>query len=66
MHILKAKKTFSWAYRNVDVREHVKGEIIETDDEDLVRVATEEGWVAPHKPAPGEKLEESTEQDPQP
>lgn len=66
MHILKVKKTFSWAHRNVDVKEHVKGETIETDDEDLVRVATEEGWAAPHKPTPGDKSEDTTGQDPQP
>lgn len=44
---LKVTKTFSWAYRGCDVVEHSKGEIIETLDEDLIRVAVEEGWARP-------------------
>lgn len=43
MH-LKAKKDFSWAHRGVQVEEFKKGQIIETDDEDLIRVSQEEGW----------------------
>lgn len=44
MH-LKAKTDFSWAHRGVEVEEFKKGQIIKTDDKDLIKVATEEGWV---------------------
>lgn len=44
---LKVTKTFSWAYRGCDVVEHAEGEIIETLDDDLIRVAVEEGWARP-------------------
>lgn len=43
MH-LKAKKDFSWAHQGVRIEEFKKGQRIETDDEDLIRVSTEEGW----------------------
>lgn len=41
---LKVIKDFSWAHRHVDIREYKKDELIETDDADLIRVATEEKW----------------------
>lgn len=41
---LKAIKDFSWAHRHVDIREYKKDDLIETDDADLIRVATEEKW----------------------
>lgn len=43
---LKVKKAFKWAHRHVDVQEHNVGDVIDTEDEDLIRVATEEGWVS--------------------
>lgn len=43
MHI-KAKQAFSWAHRGVHVEEFTKGQIIETDDEDLIKVSVSEGW----------------------
>ena len=43
---LKVKKAFKWAHRHVDVQEHNVGDVIDTEDEDLIRVATEEGWAA--------------------
>lgn len=42
--VLKAKKAFSWAHRGVEIEEFAKGQIIETDDGDLIRVSLEEGW----------------------
>lgn len=42
---LKVKEAFKWAHRHVDVQEHNVGDVIDTKDEDLIRVATEEGWV---------------------
>ena len=41
---LKAKTNFSWAFRGCDVVEFKEGEDIDTDDQDLVDVATAEGW----------------------
>lgn len=43
---LKVKEAFKWAHRHVDVQEHNVGDVIDTEDEDLIRVATEEGWAA--------------------
>ena len=43
---LKVKKAFKWAHRHVDVQEFEVGDVIDTEDEDLIRVATEEGWAA--------------------
>lgn len=41
---LKAKKDFSWAHAGVRIEHYAKGALIETDDQDLIRVAREEGW----------------------
>lgn len=49
MPTLKVKKPFKWAHRHVDVKEYKPGDVIETDDKDLVRVATEEGWATAGK-----------------
>lgn len=46
---LKVKKSFKWAHRHVDVQEYNVGDVIDTEDEDLIRVATEEGWVTKGK-----------------
>lgn len=43
MH-LKAKQEFSWAHRGVQIESFAKGQIIETDDEDLIAVSVKEGW----------------------
>jgi hypothetical protein len=39
-------KGFKFAHRGVEVREYVVGETVETDDPELVRVATENGWAS--------------------
>lgn len=44
---LIAQEDFSWAHRGVEVEHFEKGAEIETDDEDLIEVATREGWAAP-------------------
>lgn len=41
---LTATQDFSWAHRGVEVEEFKKGAVIETEDEDLIKVATDEGW----------------------
>ncbi len=55
---LKVKKPFKWAHRHVDVKEYAPGDVIDTDDADLIRVATEEGWASagrgPAKPDAGD------------
>ena len=60
MH-LKAKKDFSWAHQGIRIEEFKKGQRIETDDEDLIRVSTEEGWAekakAPSKAEQKEAIE---------
>lgn len=47
----KVKKDFSWAHRGIDVVAYQAGDDLESDDEDLIKVATTEGWIA--KPARG-------------
>lgn len=42
--LLKVKKDFSWAHRGVQVEEFAKGQLIDTNDEDLINVSTSEGW----------------------
>ena len=41
---LIAKKNFDWAHGGSDVHHYEKGQRIETDDVDLIRVALDEGW----------------------
>lgn len=41
---LIAKKAFSWAHRGVEIEQFEDGQVIETEDVDLVAVATAEGW----------------------
>lgn len=41
---LIAKTNFSWAHRGCDVVGYEDGQEIETDDRDLIGVATAEGW----------------------
>ena len=48
---LIAKKAFSWAHKGVLVEDFEKGQEIETDDEDLIEVATREGWAESDKKA---------------
>lgn len=51
---LTAIKAFSWAHRHVEIREYAEGELIETDDQDLIEVSIREGWAA-DAAAPEEK-----------
>ena len=41
---LKVITDFSWAHRHVEIKEHKTGDIIETDDQDLIEVSTRERW----------------------
>lgn len=42
---LKVIKPFNWAHQGVRVESFAKDQVITTEDEDLIRVATEEKWV---------------------
>ncbi len=44
MQNLKVLVAFSWAHKGVTIVEYEEGETIETDDDDLINVATKEGW----------------------
>lgn len=62
---LKVIKPFDWAHRGVQVEHFEAGSTIETEDEDLIRVSTGEGWAAEDdgsapqgKPSAGLKVDE--------
>ncbi len=46
---LKVLKDFHWAHRHVDIKAYAQGEVIQTDDEDLIRVGKQEKWLADAK-----------------
>jgi hypothetical protein len=55
---LKCKQPFAWAHRGVEVEHFEAGQVIETQDPDLIAVATAEGWaseVKAHDAAPENK-----------
>lgn len=41
---LKVKTPFKWAHQGVRVEEFEPGQVIETDDQDLIDVSLHEGW----------------------
>lgn len=41
---LKVKTPFKWAHQGVRVEEFEAGQVIETDDQDLIEVSHHEGW----------------------
>lgn len=43
---LKAKQDFDWAHRGVQVESFKKGQVIDTEDADLIEVSTREKWAA--------------------
>lgn len=62
---LKVIKAFDWAHRGVQVERFEAGSIIDTEDEDLIRVSQAEGWAdeddgkAPQgKPSAGMKVDD--------
>lgn len=61
---LKVLQDFSWAHRNVEVRSYEAGQVIETEDDDLIRVAREEGWAEPDGQS-DEQLADGIQQDDQ-
>ena len=54
---LTAKTAFSWAHRGVEIEHFEAGQEIETEDQDLIDVATAEGWAD----ADGEKAAKPTQ-----
>lgn len=41
---LKVKTPFKWAHQGVRVEEFAAGQVIETEDADLIEVSQHEGW----------------------
>ena len=41
---LKVKAPFKWAHQGVRVEEFAAGQVIETEDADLIEVSQHEGW----------------------
>ena len=46
---LKVIKPFDWAHKGVRVESFEKGQIINTEDEDLIRVSLDEKWTSKAK-----------------
>jgi hypothetical protein len=44
---LKALQAFSYSCDGVRLEQYEAGQIIDTEDDGLIRVSTEEGWAAP-------------------
>lgn len=44
---LRVIKPFSWAHGGVRVVEYAEGDLIETDEADLITVSKSEGWTEP-------------------
>lgn len=42
----KVIKSFSWAFRGVEVINFNEGDPLETEDEELIKVAKQEGWIS--------------------
>jgi hypothetical protein len=63
---LKVKKSFKWAHRHVDVQEYNVGDVIDTEDEDLIRVAIDEGWATKNKEAKQGASKDALVADPDP
>jgi hypothetical protein len=57
---LKAKKNFSWAHRGVQVEHYEAGQVIETEDQDLIAVSTSEGWTGMAEPKATNPAESKT------
>lgn len=49
---LKVMKPFDWAHKGVRVESFEKGQVINTEDEDLIRVSIDEKWCSRVKGAP--------------
>jgi hypothetical protein len=41
---LKIKVDFAFGHRGVDVRHYAAGDVVDTDDADMIEIATREGW----------------------
>lgn len=61
---LIALQDFSWAHGGVRVEEFKKDQAIETEDADLIEVASREGWAEPVKPAADETNQPAAEAKP--
>lgn len=59
---LKVIKPFDWAHDHVRVESYGKGQTIDTEDADLIRVSTEEGWAKPTRAKPSDPADDADEQ----
>lgn len=60
---LVALQGFSWAHAGVRIEQFEKGQLIETEDEDLIKVAFQEGWVEDaEKPQDPKKAESKSKE----
>ncbi len=62
---LTALQNFSWAHRGVQIEEFKEGQMIITEDADMIAVSTHEGWAAEAgtekaQPAPRKKAHQRT------
>lgn len=44
---LKITQDFAYAHRGYDRREYVSGDVVDSDDAEMIDVATREGWAVP-------------------
>lgn len=64
MPFLKVKNPFSWAHQHVNIKDYAKGDVIETDDADLIQVSVKEGWATESKaPAQDHQSDEPEQPD---
>lgn len=55
---LKVVKPFDWAHEHVRIESFQKDQLIETSDQDLIRVSLEEKWTMKNRSSePGAKTE---------
>lgn len=45
---LKVIERFNWAHRGVQVEEFAEGQVIDTEDEDLISVSISQNWTVAH------------------
>jgi hypothetical protein len=43
---LTVKKPFDWAHQGVQITSYAKGDVIDTEDQDLIDVSRKEGWTS--------------------
>lgn len=58
---LKINQDFAYTHRGYERREYAAGEVVDVDDQEMIDVATGEGWAAPaDEPAQKEPPDQGT------